>query len=98
MFNYDEHLKNIRTGVSVTEFRKHLADYIAMVRYGDDWVCIRRKGKDPVWLISQADMDLIWERRDDLHAGPRDDAGHRSGNGFMSWWRKALLRDQGRGL
>ena len=90
MMNYDEHLSTLVTRVSVTQFRKHLAHYIATVRYGDDYVCIQRKGQDPVYLISQADMDLIWERRDDLEVGPRTDKGNRNGLGIMRLWREVL--------
>ncbi len=90
MINYDDHDTNMITRVTVTEFRKYLARYIATVRYGSDYVCIRRKGQDPVYLISQADMDLIWERRDDLEVGPRNEDGQRSGNGLMNLWRDVL--------
>lgn len=90
MINYDEHDTNMVTRLTVTQFRKHLARYIATVRYGGDYVCIQRKGQDPVYLVSRADMDLIWERSDDLEIGPRKDTGYRSGEGLMRLWREFL--------
>lgn len=91
MISYEDVPGNIRHIVSVTQLRRHLAHYIAMVRYGDDWVCIKRRGMPPVFLVSQADFDLICTRRDDLHGGPPDAAGHRTGFGLV-YWLKALIR------
>jgi len=93
MINYDEHDTNMVTRLTVTQFRKHLARYIATVRYGGDYVCIQRKGQDPVYLVSRADMDLIWERSDDLEIGPRKDTGYRSGEGLMRLWREFCRGD-----
>ena len=74
----------------------HMAHYIAMVRYGDDWVRIKRKGLEPVYLVSEADMKLIWDRSDDMDAGPRDaETGERSGRGLMYWVRQGFRRDRG---
>lgn len=84
-----------RGGVSVTEFRRHMAHYIAAVRYGDDWLCIRRKGTDPVYLVSETDFRLICEKVDDMAEGPRDPkTGRRSGRGFMHWVYEALTADR----
>lgn len=96
MISYDDHHGPIHvTGISVTELRRHLAHYIAMVRYGDDWVCIRRKGMDPVYLVSEADMKLIWERSDDMEDGLRDPkTGMRPGRGLMYWVRQGFKRDR----
>ncbi|MEM7719116.1 MAG: type II toxin-antitoxin system Phd/YefM family antitoxin [Pseudomonadota bacterium] len=80
----------IHKAVTVTQFRRHLAHYIAAVRYGDDYVCIQRRGRDPVYLISQADMDLIWDRCADLEHGPRDAQGHRRGFGLLYWLRRLI--------
>lgn len=88
MVNYDHVQHAIRQRVTVTQFRRHMAHYIAMVRYGDDYICIQRRGHEPVFLVSQADMDLIWERRDDLESGPRDAKGHRRGFGLLYWLRR----------
>ena len=91
MINYDDELHNIRHAVTVTQFRRWMAHYIAMVRYGDDYVCIKRRGRDPVYLVCQADMDLIWERSDDLHSGPHDpETGCRTGRGFLYWLRQVF--------
>ncbi len=59
MMNDEDHPQTQRHGVSVSEFRRRLAHYISVVRYGDDWVCIHRKGMEPVYLVSEADMKLI---------------------------------------
>ena len=81
-----------RTIVKVTAFRKNMSRLIASVRHGDDWVCIKRKGCDPVYLVSQADFDLIQSRRDALLNAPRDpETGMPTGKGF--WQRlKDVLR------
>lgn len=55
---------------TVTRFRKYLSIYIDHVRYGDHFVCIERKGCDPVYLISQADFDLMCKRSDELLRPP----------------------------
>ena len=88
--NYDDHPDILVTRIKVTEFRKHMAHYMATVRYGGDYVCIQRKGQDPVYLVSSADMDLIRERRDDLDVGPRLETGQRSGFGLMRLWQDFL--------
>ena len=94
MYNYDHIGQNLVTRVNVTEFRRHLAQYIATVRYGGDYVCIRRKGMEPVYLVSRADMDLICDRTDDIEAGPKDENGHRSGRGLMYWVRQQFKQDR----
>jgi prevent-host-death family protein len=91
MVNYEDKHHNIRKTITVTEFRRWMAHYIAMVRYGDDWVCIKRRGMDPVYLVSKADMDLIWKASDELAYGPVEpETGYRSGRGFMYWVRESL--------
>ncbi len=59
-------------GVSASEFRRRLAHYIGCVRYGGDFVAIGRKGEDNVYLISQADWDLLGKKIDDLDSGKFD--------------------------
>lgn len=72
--------------VTVTMLRKHLAQYIARVRYGDEWVCIQRRGCDPVYLVSQVDFNLICKERDELMHGPTDpETGKRPAKGF--WYQ-----------
>lgn len=59
-----------------------MANYVSAVRYGDDWVRIRRKNTGPVYLVSETDFRMICKAVDDLHDGPRDPkAGRRSGRG-----------------
>ncbi len=95
MINYDDHPQNIRKSIRVTEFRRHMAHYIAMVRYGDDWVAIQRKGGYPVYLVSQADFDLLHERKDDVLHGPRDpETGKRTGRGLWYPLLALLARDR----
>lgn len=95
MISYEDHPETIQHWITVTRFRRHMAHYIAMVRYGNDWVCIRRKGMEPVYLVSKADFDLIREKADDLHDGPRDPkTGYRSGLGFMHWLRELLKAER----
>ncbi len=97
MISYEHHEDNIRiTGISVTEFRRHMAHYIAMVRYGDDWVRIKRKGMEPVYLVSEADMRLIWKASDEFYEGTW------TGNpklpfkrGILYWIREAFRQDRG---
>jgi PHD/YefM family antitoxin component YafN of YafNO toxin-antitoxin module len=87
--------RTLRRTVNVTEFRRHMAHYVASVRYGDDWLRIRRKGTDPVYLVSETDFRLICEKVDDLDGGPRDPkTGRRSGRGFMYWVREAFRADR----
>lgn len=95
MINYDDHPDSIRKIVRVTEFRQRMSHYIAMVRYGDDWVCIKRRGTDPVYLVSQADFDLINRRRDRLLNAPKDpDTGKPKGKGLWQQLRDALAADR----
>ena len=86
MFYRDEEPK--RAAVSISEFRRRLSHYVHMVRYGESYVAILRKGMEPVYLVSRADMDLIWEKTDELNGGPRDEKGRRSGWGLMNLWRR----------
>ncbi|NNE79595.1 MAG: type II toxin-antitoxin system prevent-host-death family antitoxin [Silicimonas sp.] len=95
MINYEDHPDNIREVITVTQFRRWMAHYIAMVRYGDDWVCIKRRGMDPVYLVSKADMELIREKSDDIELGPRNPkTGSRTGRGFMYWVRRLLKAER----
>ena len=94
MISYEDHEHNIRTRVTVSEFRRHLAHYIAMVRYGDDWVCIRRKGMDSVFLVSETDMRLIWKASDEFYDGDRDAKGNITGRGLMYWIREGFRQDR----
>ena len=94
MVNYDDIEDNLTSSVTVTEFRRHMAQYIATVRYGDDYVCIKRKNADPVYLVCKADFDLIWEKSDDLRGGPRNEKGHRTGLGFLYWLREIWKAEQ----
>ena len=96
MISYEDHPKEIRQTVTVSKFRAQMAHYIAMVRYGDDWICIKRKGCDPVYLVSAADMDLIWKESNALYGKsvvyPN---GFKSGHNLMHWVREAFRRDRG---
>ena len=76
------HAKPAQT-TNVTHFRKYLSIYIDHVRYGDQYVRINRKGRDAVYLISQADFDLLWSKQDALMYGPRDpETGKLPARGF----------------
>ena len=71
--------------IYVSEFRRRLSHFISEVRHGGDFVCIRRKGEENVYLISQADWDLLSSRIDDLESGKRDpESGMRKG-GLWRW-------------
>ena len=86
--------------VTVSEFRRHLARYIARVRFGDDFVAVHRRGEDPVFLISQADFDLLEERRTDLDVGPYDPERKGRWAGIMKFLRddKTYQRRKAQGL
>ncbi|MGI9390051.1 MAG: type II toxin-antitoxin system Phd/YefM family antitoxin, partial [Boseongicola sp.] len=45
--------------VTTTAFRRRLAHYVGRVRHGGDFIAIERKGEENVYLISQADWDLL---------------------------------------
>lgn len=74
--------------IGITEFRRRLAHWIGCVRYGDDFICIRRKGEDPVFLISKADFDLMEKTRIDYDAGPYDPVTKGRREGIMAWFRR----------
>ncbi len=82
-------------GVSVSTFRKRLAHYIAQVRHGCDFVCIRRRGEGNVYLISQADWDLLSEKISHLESGRFDpEVGAATGGlwSLLNWeyrWEQA---------
>ena len=96
MINYDDVPHAIHQRTKVTHFRRHMAHYITLVRYGDDYVCIKRRGMDNVYLVSQADFDLINKRRDVLIHGPCDPkTGNRIGRGFWHVLRDRLREDRG---
>ncbi len=59
-------------GITVSEFRRCLAHYVGCVRYGGDFIAINRKGEDSVYLISQADWDLLGKKITDLDSGKFD--------------------------
>ena len=87
--------RTLRRTVTVTEFRSRMAHYIASVRYGDDWLRIRRKGTDPVYLVSEADFRMLCEKVDEFYDGPRDRmTGQRTGRGFMYWLWQGLKADR----
>ena len=93
MINYDDVPHAIHQRTKVTHFRRHMAHYIAMVRYGDDFVCIKRRGMDNVYLVSQADFDLICKRRDAIvHKKMVHDDGCRTN--FWQVLRRQLKRDR----
>lgn len=64
--------KNYMKGIGTSEFRRRLSHYIGCVRYGGDFVAIRRKGEDNVYLISQFDWDLLGRKITDLDSGKFD--------------------------
>ena len=91
MINYDDAPADQQHYISVTEFRRHLSHYIALVRYGDDFICITRRGGNPVYLVSEADFDLIREQEEILDHGPRDENGERmQSDGLMSRLRDLI--------
>lgn len=90
----EERSQTIRHGVTVSEFRRRLAHYVALVRYGDDWVCIHRKGMEPVYLVSEADMKLIWDTSDEFYGGGRDADGFLKGRGLWHWICEGFRRDR----
>ena len=83
MPNYDHIDDNLHSYVSVTQFRRNLAGYIATVRFGDDFVCIQRKGRDPVYLISEADFAVLSKRRGYARRPSKTEVQQRSG-----FWRR----------
>ena len=74
--------------MGTSEFRRRLAHWIGSVRYGDDVICIRRRGADPVYLISKADFDLMEQKRLDIDVGPWDEELKARSGGIMAWLRK----------
>lgn len=97
MISYEDHPGEIRMTVNTSQFRAHLAHYIAMVRYGDDWVRIKRKGCDPVYLVSEADMKLIWKESNAFYGHSRNaETGAESGYSFLHWINEGFRRDRGK--
>lgn len=93
MIDYEQVPHEIHQVVKVSQFRRHMAHYIAMVRYGDDYVCIKRKRMDPVYLVSSADFDLIRKRQGEVvHKEMVEDDGCRSS--FWQVLRRQLKRDR----
>lgn len=74
--------------VTISELRKDLARLVASVRYGSDFVVIRRKAEDNVYLISQADWDLLDRKIDELETGRWCDRRKRMVGGLMSFLRR----------
>lgn len=72
MYNSFEPADPSTATISTSEFRHRLAHYIGLVRYGNDVVVIQRKGEEPVYLISQADWDLLGKKIDHLENDGRD--------------------------
>ncbi len=98
MISYEDHPREITQTVTVSKFRAHLAHYIAMVRYGDDWIRIKRKGCAPVYLVSEADMKLIWKESDAFYGHNRcAKTGAKTGYDFLHWIREGFRRDRGEG-
>jgi len=80
--------------VTASEFRGRLAHYIGRVRHGGDFIAIQRKGEESVYVISQADWDLLDARIADIEDGPYDPEGKRRRGGIMAWFR--LRREEAR--
>ena len=82
--------------MTTSEFRGRLAHYIGRVRHGGDFIAIRRKGEDNVYVISQADWDVLDRKMADLDEGPYDPVQKRRRGGFLAWFklegRSARLR------
>ncbi|MEM9969841.1 MAG: type II toxin-antitoxin system prevent-host-death family antitoxin [Pseudomonadota bacterium] len=76
----------LQSVATVSDFRRHLAHYIASVRYGRDRVEIRRKDAEPVYLVSAADFEVIAERVAPLDEGPVASWGERDPSG--SFWAR----------
>ena len=74
--------------VTVSQFRQRLASYIGCVRYGDDFVRIKRRGEDPVYLISEVDFKLMEKTRIDYDVGPKDPVSKGRFGGIMEYMRK----------
>ena len=74
--------------VTTTEFRGRLAHYIGRVRHGGDFIAIRRKGEENVYVISQADWDLLDVKIADLEDGPYDPVWKCRTRGFMAWFKR----------
>ena len=95
--DYHDHPEPLRHIIGITAFRKHMAHYIATVRYGDDWICIKRNHAEPVYLVSQADFDLISDRRDELLGAPRDPVTRmRRGKGMWQVLREVFAAERRR--
>lgn len=73
--------------VTASEFRARLAHYIGRVRHGGDFIAIERKGEENVYLISQADWDLLEVWIADVEDGPYDPAVKRRRGGILAWFR-----------
>ncbi len=79
---------NYMRGIGTSEFRRRLSHYIGCVRYGGDFVAIRRKGEDNVYLISQFDWDLLGRKITDLDSGkydPKLKVRHGGSRELLNW-------------
>ena len=73
--------------VTTTAFRARLAHYVGRVRHGGDFIAIERKGEENVYLISQADWDLLDAKIADIEEGPYDPDWKCRRGGIMKWFR-----------
>ncbi len=94
MMNDEDHPQTQRHGVSVSEFRRRLAAGLGHLEVRDEWVCIHRKGMEPVYLVSEADMKLIWKTSDEFYGGGRDADGFLKGRGLWHWIREGFRADR----
>ena len=74
--------------VTTTAFRARLAHYVGRVRHGGDFIAIRRKSEENVYLISQADWDLLDAKIADIEEGPFDPDWNCRRGGIMRWFRR----------
>jgi len=85
MVNNDRAARASLAVVTTSEFRGRLAHYIGRVRHGGDFVAIRRKGEENVYVISQADWDLLDKKIADLEDGPYDPDWKCRRGGIWAW-------------
>lgn len=77
--------------IGTSEFRRRLSHHLGRVRYGGHCLAIHRKNEDPVYLIAQADFDLLRDRIADVEDGPLCRKTDKRWGGMMQYLR-ALRR------
>ena len=82
--DFSDYPVTLQSVATVSEFRRHLAHYIASVRYGRDRVEIRRDGAEPVYLVSAADFEVLQERLVEIDEGPLEGGRRDAGQTFWA--------------